>query len=200
MDVELIEMPKAEARARLKSYRTALHRRADAEYEAAAAGYAELAKGRALINVADALRQAPRDEKQRPMLAIARADRKQVQFKWRRYDGAGIFDTSLVGYRSGSGMEMRFDLGEFPFDDHSSISGYSLVPMVPAQAKAEAGNPQMRKCFILWEVEAWADRSIRAVPDRDPFLLRHIGGDLYSVLAAWDLTELERAVMSRRNE
>lgn len=30
------------------------------------------------------------------------------------------------------------------------------------------------------------------------YLLRHIAGDLYAVLAQWDLTELERAVMAER--
>jgi hypothetical protein len=36
------------------------------------------------------------------------------------------------------------------------------------------------------------------MPDRDPYLLRHVGGALYAVLAAWDLTDLERAIMSAR--
>jgi hypothetical protein len=46
---------------------------------------------------------------------------------------------------------------------------------------------------ILWEAE-W-----QHVPS-DPLLLRHITGPLYAVLASWDLTELERAVLSRRLE
>lgn len=29
----------------------------------------------------------------------------------------------------------------------------------------------------------------------DPALLKHIGGDLYAVVATWDLTDLERAVL-----
>lgn len=32
----------------------------------------------------------------------------------------------------------------------------------------------------------------------DPALLKHIGGDLYAVLATWDLTELERSVLGGR--
>ena len=45
---------------------------------------------------------------------------------------------------------------------------------------------------VLWEAE-W-----QQVVPRDPFLLRHIGGDLYSVVAAWDLTDLERSVIAAR--
>ncbi|MGH3300400.1 MAG: hypothetical protein ACRDOK_01755 [Streptosporangiaceae bacterium] len=36
------------------------------------------------------------------------------------------------------------------------------------------------------------------VPPRDPALLRWIRGDLWAVVAQWDLTELERAVLSSR--
>jgi hypothetical protein len=36
------------------------------------------------------------------------------------------------------------------------------------------------------------------MPPEDPALLKHIGGDLYAVLAVWNLTELERAVLSGR--
>lgn len=81
----------------------------------------------------------------------------------------------------------------------SDGDGYALVPMVPADAREEAGNPQLSKCWILWEVERWADKRIGAVPDRDPFLLKHVGGELYAILAAWDLTDLERAVMAGRS-
>jgi hypothetical protein len=43
-------------------------------------------------------------------------------------------------------------------------------------------------------VEAWNE-----IPARDPALLRHIRGDLWAVLAVWDLTELERAVLGQRS-
>jgi hypothetical protein len=36
------------------------------------------------------------------------------------------------------------------------------------------------------------------VAPRDPALLRHVRGDLWAVLATWDLTELERLVLTQR--
>ena len=45
--------------------------------------------------------------------------------------------------------------------------------------------------LILWEAE-W-----ETVP-RDPLLLRHLAGGLYAVMASWDLTPLERAVLKGR--
>lgn len=71
----------------------------------------------------------------------------------------------------------------------------SLVPMVPADVRP-SGN--LKYYFVLWEVEQWSDTSLTAVPDRDPYLLQHLAGDLYIVVAEWDLTELERAIMTGR--
>ncbi len=56
----------------------------------------------------------------------------------------------------------------------------------------------MHAHLILWEVKRWSSQRITAEPDRDPLLLRQIGGDLYAIMAQWDLTELERLVMRGR--
>jgi len=45
--------------------------------------------------------------------------------------------------------------------------------------------------FVLWEA-VWQE-----LPPTDPMLLRHPTGHLYAVLAVWDLTEIERAVMAQ---
>ena len=36
-------------------------------------------------------------------------------------------------------------------------------------------------------------------PPGDPALLRHVGGDVYAVEAVWELTELEKLVLSGRS-
>ena len=51
MDVQTIKMPTEEAKDQLRAYRKQLHRKADAEYEAIARGYEELAKGRDLTDL-----------------------------------------------------------------------------------------------------------------------------------------------------
>lgn len=204
MDAQTITMPAEEAKERLRAYRKQLHRRADAEFEAIAAGYEQLAKGRALIDVETVLQACPRDAKNRPRLAIARSDRREVRY-WRN-GGRDIFASDSgasswnnVPTRRGRplwGMRCTFRVpisgSELKFED-----GYAMVPLVPPDALETAGNPALRKCFTLWEVEQWQDRA-RVLPDRDPFLLQHLGGSLYVVLAEWDLTDLERAVMAGR--
>lgn len=73
-------------------------------------------------------------------------------------------------------------------------SAKALVPMIPADVR-ETGrkaaiHPGEDRWFILWEA-VWTP-----VPPRDPILLEHVAGSLYSVLAQWDLTDLERALMA----
>jgi hypothetical protein len=66
-----------------------------------------------------------------------------------------------------------------------------MVPLIPPTYRPKGGR--IRRFHILWEVEEW-----EMVPPKDPALLRHLIGDLWSVMGTWDLTELERAVLFGR--
>lgn len=60
------------------------------------------------------------------------------------------------------------------------------VPFIPPQHR-----PRFRldRYHLLWDA-VWE----QALPV-DPLLLKHLDGPFYAVLAAWDLTPLEQAVM-----
>jgi hypothetical protein len=206
MNVKPITMPRELAQEKLAAYRQQLTRRNDEEYEAAAAGYAALAEGTPLISVTEAIRGGGFDEQKRPKLAIARADRKQVHFQWRPGSPWATFDTRK-GSRESNSLLCEIDMGRThgvlngnpPNQYGAFLEGFALVPMIPADVRSTV-NVDLADCFILWEVEQWADRPLRSVPDRDPFLLKHLGGDLYAVLAEWNLTELEQLVMTGRRD
>lgn len=209
MNVPTITMDPAEAQARLDEYRASLVRSADAEYEAAVAGYEALAEGTPVVQYGPAIAAAPVDEKGRPMLAIARADRRQVEFEWFGTSRSARFNTAKVSrwaLPAGSLLDLWTPMGRLHGleDRHGyrqTVRGYALVPMVPPHAlKAAGGRSRLRDHVILWEVEEWADQPIQALPDRDPLLLRPIHGDLCAVVAQWDLTDLERAVMAGRRD
>src|SRR5688572_18022547 len=78
MDVATITMDPEQAREKLRHYRAGVHRKADAEWERAADAYEQLAQGTAIVVLSEAIQHASFDAKGRPMLAIARADRRQV--------------------------------------------------------------------------------------------------------------------------
>ena len=103
-----------------------------------------------------------------------------------------MFDTSRQSYHGGS------LLINVPFQHpkpHEMKTGFALVPMVPADVRPKGA---LSNFFVLWEVQAWASRAQVMQPDRDPYLLKHLAGDLYAVVAEWELTDLERAIMTGR--
>ena len=64
------------------------------------------------------------------------------------------------------------------------------MPVIPVHLRPRRG---LQNYHVLWEAE-W-----ERIPPRDPMLLRRIGrGDMSLVVAAWDLTEVERAALATR--
>lgn len=155
--------------------------------EALLLGYRALAKGKPLIDVGQAMRQAGADEAGRPRLAIAAADQATVRFRSEGDGTGGYFWTSrrdpLWSRRATRGVH-RFPVGTWPKLTNRNLQ--AVVPLIPAEHRPARSHP--RNFHILWEA-AWQD-----VPG-DPFLLRHVHGMLYVVLAEWDLTALEQSIL-----
>lgn len=204
MNTPLIEMCEFEAAEKAKAYKRMLGaRRGKAlslevkrEYEQALAGFKVLAKGLSLIDLEAAMRAGGFDEKGRPKLAIGRADRDIMRFSWQGIQGvfeprhaySGAKDVRRVMF------EYRPIAADFRRGDWTTQhDGYARVPLIPADVRPATGGE--KDWFVLWEVEKWADSYNQIVPDKDPYLLKHVGGQLYAVLAEWDLTDLERAIM-----
>lgn len=186
MNVATLEMEPEVAREKLKAYRARKHKDAEQEYAAAITLLEAVQKGHQVINVGDAIAECPRDEKGRPMLAIARADRREVEFFSRSWQSSYTFNCAKV---------TETDSLTKTFIRPSLLKahrGYATVPMVPADVRPETG--QLKDWYILFEVEQWHDMPI-VDPPIDPLLLEHIQGDFYRIIAEWDLTEIERAAM-----
>lgn len=210
METTKIEMSQEKAREKLQAVRRQLHVRADDEYKALEKGYAALAHGTPLIDLEATMRDCAVDDFGRPRLAVARADRKQVYVEWNRnsewcsfhcakdfrLDGRwpDLTRSFQMGRENGQSRVTGWSDGK---EINVSTEGYAIVPMVPPDVRPARA---LRRCFVLWEVEEWSDSRLGAQADRDPYLLEHLGGSLYCVIAEWDLTELERAVMNGRLE
>lgn len=190
MNVQTIQVPKAEAEAKLREYR---RRVSDSEYARIYHAYEVAASGKPLLILSQAFEQCPRDPLNRPALAIGRADQRQVRVSVRVAGDAFTTNFSWDGRRRHRDCDIfvprvlasTAKLGE----------GYSLVPITPPDV---ARGHDLSRRFVLWEVERWADQRIGATPDRDPYLLERIGDDLYAVVGEWDLTPLEQAIMRDR--
>lgn len=216
MNIETITMDKNEALEKLKAYKDALKRSARSkaeahvtkEYKDAVIALRALGKGHAIIDIEDVISGAPIDSKERPKLAICRADLKQVKFRWAPNSNTAAFVGEKSGYWSlAKDINLEINMGR---NHHFTevrdwnreaglqpaiLEGFSLVPLVPPTVEVKS---KLENYHILWEVENWSDTEIGAKPDRDPYLLKRLNTTLFAVVAEWDLTELEMLIMKKR--
>lgn len=149
------------------------------------AAYRAIAQGKAILDIGDVMRKAGVfPQTNLPKLAVCRAD---VAWCWFiRRNGAYWF-TSRQEYgarRPWATVEVPDET--FPSSTRQAYASRARVPFIPPQYRPKH---DLRNYHILWEAE-WQ----RAMPV-DPLLLKHIGGPFFTVLACWDLTPLEQAVM-----
>jgi hypothetical protein len=190
MNTPTITATPEEARDKLREYKR--RRLKDEEYQRIVEAYEWLAKGYKLIDVGDAIRDGGFDDNMRPRLAIARADRPTVKFVWWRHADGGRFDANAPTGRDYPQLVERINFNRTP---DRNVEAYAVVPLLPPSVRpADA----LRNYHILWEVDSWSDRPIGARASYDPYLLKRVSGDLFAVIAEWDLTPLELAVCQGR--
>lgn len=200
MDLSTITVPRDEARKAFLEYRGAVRQEPNPEDEAIMRGYKWLAsgEGRLLLHLSRTMLAGGMVEKtyrrggeahvdRLPALAVARAD---ADFCWiDTSDGRARFRSQERVHPSN-----RRDVEEirgwegFGWSDRWR----AMVPIIPPSLRPKRG---LGKYHILWEAE-WT-LTTPAAPT-DPALIRRLAGDLFAVVAVWDLTELERAVLTER--
>lgn len=175
--------------------------------EVAAAAFRHLAEGRRVLDLNKVMEWADTDEESGlPKFAIARADAEFVSFSWRaRTNAAGVvrslrprFSTLVDAWnrpvfdlRVRGAHDRVFAFSEDTFTDRFGLADErtvwrAMLPSIPPNLRP-AG--QLHRYHVLWEADWFG------APD-DPFLLRRIGSSmLFAVLAHWDLTDVERAVL-----
>jgi hypothetical protein len=197
MDLAAIQISKDEAREKLDEYASFIYEERTAEDDAIAAGYRAAARGLPVISLSRTIASGGFHGNSLPRIAVVRADATECFARWSGNDvifadrdGRDVNRGALVGTHS-----VRVSLAGDELPERMSrrtwTAGSTMVPIVPPCHRPK--RSRLRRCHILWEVEDWT-----YVPPVDPALLRHIRGDLWAVLAAWDLTELERLVLTQR--
>lgn len=166
--------------------------------------YQLLAQGKTVIKAIESVKLGGLNEKGLPKLAIGPAMSPACHIR-RMLDGSMIMSPSDNFFHSRyESRRYRFAAETFAFP-RESFSTYevdgkryrrgqsehrAMTPIVPIHLRPKRG---LENYHVLWEAE-WE----RVVP-KDPYLLRRIGkGDLWLVVAHWDLTEVERAALATR--
>lgn len=196
MDLVPLEISEEEAKEKLAEYEAALRIERNAEDEAIAMGYRAAARGLTVIRLSQVIARGGwmEDTSGLPRIAVIRADATECWVTWSGddlvyadADGWGLNRGALVGTHT---VRVPMQQAGVP-TIRNWRRGHTIVPLIPPRHRPKLRR--LRHCHILWEVERWDP-----TPARDPALLRHIRGDLWAVLATWDLTDLERYVLSQR--
>lgn len=194
MNLATLEITEDEARERLTEYTAAVKAERNAEDEAIAAAYRAAARGLPIISLSTAVAAGGFFDNGLPHIAVCRADATTCRVDWQGPDALVFRDEHAVNRwwrepRALVGLHTVTVRAERP----SGVirSGTTVVPPVPPRHRPKRGR--IGRFHILWEVERWDP-----TPPRDPALLRHIRGDLWAVLATWDLSEVERHVLAQR--
>ena len=200
MELSTLGIDPAEAQQRLDDYAGLVASERTAEDDAIAMGYRAAARGLPVISLSQTILAGGFHDNGMPRIAIVEATATTCFAHWRDSDlvFANRADWAANrGARVGSSsVRVPLPAESLPSWNRRSKHTYwsqasTIVPIVPPRYRPRLRN--LRHRHVLWEVEQWT----RVVP-RDPALLRHIRGDLWAVLAVWDLTDLERAVLSQR--
>lgn len=195
MDLNSIEMDKAAAREAFLDYRRAFREEGQAIDRELMRGYKELAAGRAIIRLGETIASGGADELGRPRLAIARADEPRITF-WRNQAGGVSFTPNIEWSDRARAADRVLQLGDGTLPAAEWISSgvwAAILPIIPPRLRPPHS---LENYHLLWEA-VWTKPQTRRSPV-DPALLRRIGGDAFAVLATWDLTPLERAVLEMR--
>jgi hypothetical protein len=193
MNLPTIEVSEEEANAKLAEYEEAIKQERSVEDEAIAQAYRAAKRGLSVVRLTEAVALGGFFDGGLPRIAIARADTQQCLVHWSGDDLIYAEDArwyanqgALVGAHS-----VRVPMRDVPTVRHWRRA-QAPVPLIPPKCRPK--RYRLHRCHVLWEVDAWTQ-----VVARDPALLRHIRGDLWAVLAVWELTDLERAILGQRS-
>ncbi len=185
MKVQTLQMERAQAHELYQQYMA--HRKcltpADAEI---AAIYRMIAAGKTVIRAVESIRAAGVNAEGLPKLAIAAADAADC---WLRIERSGLRFGERWPRSNQRHNVIRINWPEFKDPGGNYYEWCATVPLIPVHLRPKQG---LSNYHILWEAE-WTKRY-----PVDPYLLRRFGGDAWVVVAAWDLTDVERAVMANR--
>lgn len=195
MELSTIQMPKEQAEERLKAYKAMLATERTDQDRRIQRGYETLARGLTIIELSKSIHAGGYFDNGLPKIAIGRADSQDCWIetngrdliyyienpRWREMNRGALVNA----------LSVRVTVPEAqPYTSKKLWSGHTIMPIIPPEHRPKINR--LHLFHILWEVEKWD-----LVPPKDPALLRWIGGDLWEVVATWDLTPLEQAVLSR---
>lgn len=188
MDTQALTIDPETARQLWREYRLHQHYSEPIDREVMAA-YKLLAQKKLVIKALESIVKAGLNEEGLPKLAILRADKKTVITTMYNGGGCVMFAEKSTSSYAASSLRFHWPDKTFPVVKQK-WNAKAMAPIIPLMHRPKRG---LQNYHVLWEAE-WTP-----IPPVDPMLLRRIGkADMWCVMAAWDLTPVERAAMAGR--
>lgn len=209
MELETIVVPEEEAKEQVRLLKQLFKENASIAkngiYRDLQRAYGHMKHGGKIIDIFQVLKATGQGEDGNPKIAICRADAKKCYLS-KQGNGSAIF-SHLPPDRWGRRQarktykEIQTPEGTYVWRNKEGIPARSrydikdeevstIAPIIPPQILIDSVKHNLKNYHILWEVEDW-----KVEPPRDPLLLKMITLNLFAILATWDLTELERAII-----
>lgn len=165
--------------------------RMEREDEELMRAYRALAQGQRILNLPTIMRRAGVNTQNQPNLAIARANWKDCYFHANNNGHAVFSSEDWLGWRRAKNHAViKFPTNMYPQATRNLTHRLkALVPAIPAHLRPSG---DLGEYHILWEPK-W-----EPVAPADPLLLKQVSETIYIVLAQWDLTPIEQAVLEGR--
>jgi hypothetical protein len=129
-----------------------------------------------------------------PALGIAKSLAEHLHFEIYQ-DRINNFAHMVTRFRSlwkGNSYDLELPIDYCAMEDSNINRRYiyrTIVPRVPAYIQDRL-KYNLRELYTLWEVNSWTPSLV----PQDPLLCRRIGGWLFEVVDAWDVTALEASL------
>jgi hypothetical protein len=195
--VKQLSIEQEEAKKIYKEYKTALKTNKKnhiTEHYQLERLYRYLAQGKAVIDIRECFKKAGYNKKGEPRLAIACVGyinnniTHNITCK-RHSDGEVVFSLGATWVKKG---RIRIQMEPLPlkppelfYSKYPEIN--AIIPVIPPKYLPQVKD--LKDYYLLWEVTDWSSKP------KDPLLLRRISDWAFVVLAAWDLTPLERMLL-----
>lgn len=198
MDIETFGASKEEAKKLWKDYVEACKKNPKDKFlQDMKNVYNQLRQGRKVVDMNTVFQRSGLTFNSEPRLAIALASEKKVTCIYQKDGTVKFLNTHAQSWDTSAHKQdvvIKGIFPEIPKDKlrqfQSELTLETIVPKIPASIRPE-GN--LENYYVLWEVDEW-----KLAPPKDPYLLRRINNNIFVVVAGWDLSELERAVMRGR--
>lgn len=170
------------------------------EDKAVYAAYKEMAEGSKLISLHNVV-ESNGTRGFGPKVGIVPASKLELEFhrKWSKIVSrnraeyiCGKWQMNLDPKKLGFGPPQK-EGRETVISDEWRMT--TMTPPIPPRVRREH---DLDDKLMLFEVKQWdvREHSQRSIPPADPLLLEHVTGDMWKVIDAWELSDLEVAVIA----